>query len=263
MKKDIAQKRIILLLLILLFATLCMLSIPLSVLFNSAAFWEVGKGDASASVENYSKSGTYKIDANTVLDSISHNQVFFPPDTTTLNDPITTDELKWKQAEYLKVASAFFEFVWRESLDENWSVNRMIFDTSCKENPADFESATFVFYQQIFQQRKLKYKARAIEILPLEGKISWGGDNTFYRPVFGANVIDLDELKISADEALNIAEENGGKAIRASFQNDCNLYLVLSGDYWLVVYDPRVSNVSRLEVNIDPYTGKVINSIMR
>jgi hypothetical protein len=129
----------------------------------------------------------------------------------------------------------------------------VIFDTSCKENPADFESATFIFYQLIFQQRELKYNARAIEISLLNRNISWGGDNIFYRPVFGANVIDLDKLKISADEALSIAEENGGKTMRQSVQNDCDLYLVLDGN-WQVVYDGS----STLKINIDPYTGKII-----
>jgi hypothetical protein len=36
----------------------------------------------------------------------------------------------------------------------------MIFDTSCKENPADFESATFIFYQLIFQQ--LEFRVQSI-----------------------------------------------------------------------------------------------------
>lgn len=259
--KDVVQKIIIATLLVLLLVVLYMLSIPLSIIFNSAHFWEIGRDDASSIIENYNKTGTYKIDANIILKSTNHNQVFFPPDAITLNHLITKDKLKWKQAEYLKVTSAFFEFVWKESLDEDWSINRMIFNTSCKENPADFESATFIFYQQIFQQRELRYKARAIEILPLDGKISWGGDNIFYRPVFGANVIDLDKLKISADEALDIAEENGGKAMRQSAQNDCNLYLVLGRD-WLVVYD-RNDGLSTLKIDIDPYTGRVIDSIVK
>lgn len=263
MKKNITQKSIIVTLITLLIAALCLLSMLLSIIFDSAAFGGVGIDEPSASVENYIRSGVYKIDANTILEAIDHDQVFFPPDANAFSDSITKGKLEWGQAEYLRVANAFFEFVWREPLDKNWSIERMVFNTSCKENPADFESATFIFYQQIFQQRELRYKARVIEILPLDGKILWGGGNTFHRPVFGTKVFDLDELKISADEVLNIAEENEGKAMRQSFQNDCELYLVLGGKDWLVVYNPEVSDSQKLEINIDPYTGKVINSIMR
>jgi len=253
--KDTMQKIIILTLLVLL---LVALYVPLNIIIDSARLFEVGQGDAPGDAEVFNKTGTYKIDASMILESIDHNQVFvFPLDSVETKNSITNDGLGWKQAEYLKVGGAFFESVWKESLDKDWSMHRMIFNTSCKENSAGFESATFVFYQLIFQQGELRYEARAIAISPLEGNITWGGDNIFYRPIFGANVIDLDKLKISADEALSIAEENGGKAMRQSVQNDCDLYLVFNGE-WLVVYNAGHESSSKLKIHIDPYTGKII-----
>jgi hypothetical protein len=71
----------------------------------------------------------------------------------------------------------------------------------------------------------------------------------------------LDDLKILADKALDIAEENGGREMRQSFHNDCDLYLVLSED-WGVIYDTGGKDFSILEINIDPYTGKV-NKIIK
>ena len=47
--------------------------------------------------------------------------------------------------------------------------------------------------------------------------------------------------------------------MRQSVQNNCDIYLVFNGD-WQVVYDVGNEAFSNLEINIDPYTGKIIKS---
>ncbi len=214
-----------------------------------------------ATVYEFSYRGNYKIDSSTILKSIDSDQstVFFP-ETLVISTSNAKNELSWTQLEYYKITVALFEFVWKESLNKNWSIHRLFFETVCKENPAGFEHATFLFNQLIFQNEHFRYNARAIEITPLDNEVLWGGGNTYLRPVFGESQIDLDNLTILADDALNIAEKNGGKDLRVSVKNSCDLTVSLEDGIWKVIYYYSDPGSASFRIDIDPYTGKVINT---
>jgi hypothetical protein len=135
----------------------------------------------------------------------------------------------------------------------------MSFETSCKDNPNGFEFGTFVFYQLIFQDGELGYNARAVEISPKYEEVFWGGDSTFYRPVFGAPMVDVDKLGITADEVLDISEDNGGRAIRQSVLNNCYIHLYFNGDWEVNYVGPDGLPILQIE-GIDPYTGMITKS---
>jgi hypothetical protein len=254
--KDAVQKTTIIFLLTIL---TIVLYFPLKIVINSARFFEIGQDIDPGDTSNFNKTGSYKINASTVLESIDHNQEsIFMPDTTVLPDLDIHNRTVWTQKEFWKIANSLFETVWKESLDSKWSIHKMSFKTTCKENPAGFEYATFVFYQLILQKGELNYNARAIDISQLDGIVSWGSDSVFARPVFGANTIEMDKLKITADKAFSVAEENGGKAIRQSLQNKCDLFFVLNGT-WQVVYE-GYDGLPVLEMKIDPLTGEIVAS---
>ncbi len=243
---------------VLLLLALC---IPLNIIFTSAKFFEVGARNDPVAISSFNKSGSYKIDPETILDSIQTNQLpIFLPEVSVTPDPHLETIFTWSQTEYLKVASALFEFVWKESLDGDWSMHRMSFLTSCKETPSGFESAIFVYNQLMFQNGILEYNARVIEISPNNESVSWGGDTILPRPIRGANSFDLNEVSISADKALTIAEEVGGKTMRQSVQDNCRIGLFLD-KVWKVVYFPESKYATiDFEVAIDPRTGEVITS---
>lgn len=254
--KDTIQKAVIVILLVML---LLAVYIPLKVILSSARIWEVGTDNDPGDTTGFYKTGSYKINTNTILESIDRKQTpVFLPDTTVFPNLNANRKFAWTQSDYEKVASALFEFVWKESLNGNWSIHKMFFDANC-EDPVGFERASFVYYQLIFQQQELKYEARAVDISPIDGNVSWGSDTVFPRPILGANVIDFDKLKITADEALSIAEENGGKSGRESVQDKCDLYLLFDGD-WKVVYASGANGLSILEVTIDPHTRRITTS---
>ena len=117
----------------------------------------------------------------------------------------------------------------------------MSFLSSCQDNPSGFEYADFIFFKDISINGKRLYTARAIEIIPQDGEINWGGDSNFPRPIFGWKSISLDKLMVTADEALSMAEEIGGKIGRLSIQNECQINVEISPekyDYagWRVSY---------------------------
>lgn len=82
----------------------------------------------------------------------------------------------------------------------------------------------------------------------------------FTRSVFsGWKYINLDKLKVTAEEALEIAENNGGQQARLTIKNRCRINLLL-GPYpspnWWISYSQNISAKEIFEMKIDAYTGK-------
>lgn len=208
----------------------------------------------------FSNSGDYNIDANTILKSIDSGQfpIIFLPETVQTSNSNITNTLEWTQAKHLKVAVALFEFKWKESLDKNWNIHKAIFhrNINCDENPVGFEYSTFIFHR--LSQDGSGYDARAISISLTEGIVSWGDSETYS---LGGIEFDLNELKITAEDAHSIAEKNGGKAARQFFQNKCRLSISLNENWIVRYYGPPTNQSTKLfEVTIDPYTGDIISS---
>lgn len=257
MNKDIVQKIVIFILSVLLVATWCGLFM---VVFNPDSIADpplYGPGSSSDS----SYSGSYKIDVNTTLNSIDNGQSpIFWPETAQISNPNISSDLNWTQSEYLKVALALFEFEWKETYSsQDWTINSMIFERKCEEDPVGFESASFLFDQLIFQ-KEFHYNTRAIEISLPESIVSWGSGSGYPRPLLGAIEFNLDDIKITADDALKIAEENGGKAARQSIQNNCGISLNLDGNWRVRYAGPPDRAKTLFDIHINPFTGKITSS---
>ncbi len=245
---------------ILALLLLVSVGLPLNIVFRSAQILGSGLDADPGSVEGFYRTGTYGMDPNLALTAIEeHSSIPFLAEEAILPPINSGTRTNWTQKEYSQAAQEFFTFVWKETLNRDWSIHKMSFFTDCRERPAGFSQSTFIYYQLIFQQGKLQYKGRAITISPAEGKVSWGGDSVFPRPILGRTMVDLDTLKITADQALEIAEQNGGAMKRQSLQNECNLRLYFDGN-WKVVYADKATGLSMLEIDVDPYTGKIIKT---
>jgi hypothetical protein len=67
--------------------------------------------------------------------------------------------------------------------------------------------------------------------------------------------INLKQVTVSAEEALQIAEKQGGRSYRRHVLNRCNVNLDLTDNSWIVVY--RGPEGDAIRVRIDATTGKV------
>lgn len=163
---------------------------------------------------SYRNGGLYTFNPETIFESLEQGDadVFIPyfgdPDEIDLYyDPIT-----WSQPDYLKVAIALIQKVWGESLgSENWNVESIYFEQNCK-NPMGFNSFHLVYYNDLgVTNWKRSYTTRLIDIQPWRGLAYWGGDAIFSSTFLSRwENIDLEDFVISADDALQMAEEHGG-----------------------------------------------------
>ncbi len=205
--------------------------------------------------------GVFTIDPGTILASLDAGNVdVFLPESISLDDldwtgPVLYKQpIPWRQSDYLKTASALNQFVWKDTLDD-WSLFDMSFHTTCQEDPYGLTGGDFRYFKTIFDKGKIKYTWRTMFMIPEYLNVVWGGGAVYPHPPLGWKKIDLSRLKVTAEDAIRIAEENGGREARLKVQNECNIVLLLMPqrfEGW------KVNIGSDFEIQIDPYTGKII-----
>ncbi len=210
-------------------------------------------------LSSYSTRSDYKIDPATILGGLDSGEtnVFFPilSVPTAEVSLLPPDSFNWTQSDYLKIANALFQFIWNETM-EGWNIYYIFFKRECRDNPHGFDSAGITYYRKNEVKGEEVYSTRLIEMYPLASEVNGGWGEDFPHPFLGSwNYIDLGRANITADEALQLAEENGGKEARIKVNNDCSILINApydSEDSWHVSYYIRAS----FEVIVDPYTGR-------
>ena len=160
----------------------------------------------------------------------------------------------WSQSDYLQVANALRQFVWGENIYD-WRISGMSFGRNCHDNISGFESGDVTYYKQI--EKSNAYLAYYVRISPESGQII-SGEGGFRRPLFGWASVHPDKFKVNAEDAVQIAEENGGREFRKAVSNSCSIVVALNpnpvDNGWLVAYFSNNGAVNYI-ININPYTG--------
>ncbi len=210
---------------------------------------------------SYSEWIDYQIDPKTILKAIElgETEIFTPifatPDPNTPLLP--SGSMPWAQSDYMKIANAISLYVWKQPLDlKSWNLYALAFDRECQDNSHGFDSMRIIYYQTIGTIWKRYYPTRYIQIYPLASQVSAGSSSTFDSHFYkGNNPISLTKFTITADDALQIAEKNGGKERRSKVGNDCRILITaLNNDHndsWNIYYYPGVY----FKMLVDPYTG--------
>ncbi|MBI3172730.1 MAG: hypothetical protein HYZ25_03355 [Chloroflexi bacterium] len=208
-----------------------------------------------------SSTGSYHIDPQTLLTSLTNGETdaFFPA-TTTSDAPTEQDPILWQQSDYLMIANAAFDVQWTDRHD-GWYLSFVVFEANCQNFSKGFYDATFTYYKEVWHGMELRYLGRQIDILPQYHKTNWSGDAYYYPPLFYfEKSIDLNNLSIGANHAIDMAEQNGGSAVRSQVKNQCSIWVILNGSEkrgWNVIYEGEKDMLSAFEIYIDPYTGKI------
>jgi hypothetical protein len=190
--------------------------------------------------------GYFRINPKTILTSLERG------DTNVLV-PLSEDEalgleeipdlsIYWRQADFLKIASAVGQIVWDDPMDlKGWNVYSIDFSGSCGF-PTGFDSASITY----FDAGSKRYETRYIEIEPYFGWVRWGNGKTYPKPILRKwRSVDLAGSKINADEVLRLVNEN----IKAHFQikdNICGVAMYSSR------YDPKNWHLDIRRGSLDP-----------
>lgn len=173
------------------------------------------------------------------LDSTSIGEFYFDPKTiiTNLNagetnvfflSPVAFEvqnNILYSYDEYLQITDEIFSQVWEDKAT-NWLIRSHSLKTNCEFSGKGFYQGFFNYFRGEVVNSEQKRIERFVIINPGEGTIRWGiiirSGNLDYW-----NENNFTQINVSADEALNIAEINGGKSIRLEIDNDCYLDMSL------------------------------------
>jgi hypothetical protein len=210
--------------------------------------------------ENVLVEKTYSIEPSLLLQSLALGR----KDTFRINN--ATPEatvmwsnylVPWKQIDYYFIASTFSKFILNESLD-SWKLKEMFFNLDCKAVSIGFQTGGFTFFKTEHLKEMNSRMVRNIHILPEVNQVYFA-EIEFYPEVEQWKMLNLEQIKISAENALQIAEGAGGSAFREIANNECYIHNMIEsgGKYhgWRIRYSQPHKQAS-FEVVIDAITGK-------
>jgi hypothetical protein len=239
------------------------LILAMGVIYSYDPFAPGEKGPLSLSSPHYKATGLFMINPKTIVASLDQGDTdVFLPDSRSLNDryagPVLyTAPILWSQADNLKIVNALNKYVWKDTL-ANWSLFSMTFNVDCQDNLSGLPGGIFSYFKTTLDNGKIIDTWREVEIDPEYSWVAWGGNAKFPHPILGRKSIDLSRLKVTAEDAIRIAEENGGMEVRLRAQNRCSMHLSLWPEGvkrgWWVTYNTS----DDFEILINPYTGEII-----
>lgn len=218
---------------------------------------------------------TYTINPQTILASMDQESkdIFWPaPPEPEDGWPVLwpLDSFSWGEKDYLKVADALSQLVWKESLD-NWHLIRASFNIDqCSEVLSRIDRADLSFYQRVEDNNKV----HGFWINPVYGIVTAGNEYSQHNGWTAKwENIEASKTEInSVEAALQFAEEHGGRGTRSTAEYKCRIgvflapyiweYDLLSHPFsrygwgWSVIYWPVEPNRDPLfSMKINPYTG--------
>src|SRR6266498_5292710 len=213
MKKGSSNRPIFLLIAVLMIVIIG-ITLLVTYIVNPVFMDQVKK--APSGMSDYFETADYTIDPTTILEDLSKGKknIFMPlMATPEVYEKLYPNPFPWKQADYLNIASALHQYVWNETLNDG-QLYSMSFYGDCRYNPVGFDLFKVPYFRDAEPRQ---YSVREIDIFPLYGGAATGGGTNFPRPLFGWRSLKLSEFKITADDALRLAEENGGREARLAF----------------------------------------------
>lgn len=203
------------------------------------------------------KEADYTIDPNTILEALAQGttDVFTPQVVTPeVETSVQSKPVQWSQSDYFRVAQALHEFVWSESLNE-WNLDGMAFGMDCKDADYGPQYADLRYYKIDHTRERESRIVHDIHIVPMEHSV-WWTEIEYYPKLANWGNLDQKQIKVSVNDALQIAEANGGREARLAVNNKCKFVAIIPiWEYngWNLTY---TGNTQLFNINIDPVTGK-------
>ncbi len=182
----------------------------------------------------------YSMNSQTILTSLAqgadYTDVFIPETRRGVISPLFgRTQTHWHIDKYFVVAQAIHQHIWGESLGNGWKLHSQLVGFGCKtlgEGPTDvfFEYFKNKDGTRLVSRLDIRSTGNLIKTTQLE-----------YRPQISEwEYVELAEI-ISAEDAVMIAEKNGGSDIRTQLNNACGLSLkIVTGNnndhYWRIWY---------------------------
>jgi hypothetical protein len=208
----------------------------------------------------------YSFDAASLPEVISNGEsnIFKLLTATPAVTPPDSSPIQWTQADYFAVAQAIHKFAWKDSL-KDWNLREMAFTLRCSEIKLGPQGARFEFFRNERFEGEDARSRKDLYITPRENRIKLY--ETKYQPVYEKwSSIDLSNVKVQVENALLLAEQNGGILFRQEVGDNCSIFASLNADGrytgWFITYtglDDQQGKSLWLSIDIRTEKTKKVN----
>jgi hypothetical protein len=206
------------------------------------------------------ETGAYSFDAQTVRQSLVAGQgdIFTPlMDFTIAPQWTEAQPVQWRQADFYRVAQAVHQLAWQEPL-EDWKIKQVFFRLRCAEAVDGPQFMSFDLFKIVRIRQANSRLERRLNVELQRNQVSWS-EGEYYPERFRWPALDLMQIKIQAEQALQIAETFGGGVARWKVEDRCVIFGTLAADAktnsWLISYSGNIGG-QLFDIRIDGQTGK-------
>ncbi len=199
----------------------------------------------------WTQANYYPIDPSTLFNDIENGEktVFSlkEDDTTTYPEVHPSGSFPWSSKDYFEIAKAHHFYIAEEQVSNGWDVlsGGSFYINQCQDNMQGFDSAEITF----FKREPTFFPISYIGISPLRNRIKsivahyprieqkTSLDRWLNNPDTIYKASEAFTSPISAEDALEIAENAGGREMRNMLSNEgCRINLAYYSDRWVVWY---------------------------
>jgi hypothetical protein len=203
---------------------------------------------------------TYQINSADLLETLRQGKsdafILLGPSQNVFPTP-STPRVEWKQSDFLYIAQALHEDVWNESLD-GWLLREMRFGLDCADISSGPQSSFITFFKSQQTDKGPSRLARTFYIFADVNRITID-EGEYYPEIDQWPAIDLANVKIPVEDALQIAENNGGAQFRSETDNNCHIVADIDSydnEEWVISYSSGSGDQEKsYELEINTLTG--------
>lgn len=239
-----------------LLTVLTFIGVALSVISSCRLF------DNRIEIENSAEWRYYSITPETIIELISLGKTDVFTIMTTPPEGNLSQEaafVRWSQEDYFLIARTIHEQSLGEPLGE-LNLYNVLFKMDCSDvQRGMFSNAEFLSFKTIQISDEESRIEHWITIWPVENLV-YTVEVKYQPNIHHKEPIDLSRYQIAAEDALQIAEENGGSKVRLKVGDACQIDAFApgpDGKGWRIVYQdfPGFKNLL-FEIAINPDTGE-------
>jgi hypothetical protein len=176
--------------------------------------------------------------------------------------------LAWSQEDYMSIAKAHLLYLTGESFEGSWKVysSGSFGISQCRDEMRGFDYGRIILYKK---NPDGSFPVTSMYIKSLNGWVE-SAYLVYDRRMFDEGFSEAEAMngKLTADEALQIAEDKGGKAMRQKLSSvGCDVWVNFYGDkFWHVDYSWNTDNLDfalYFEINADDGSYKVSQRMSR
>lgn len=170
--------------------------------------------------------------------------------------------LYWEQDDYFQIAQVLNEYIGNGSL-EDWKIKMIYLESGCTNIGFGFTRGSLRFFRVDRSFMQGTRTVLTMDMLPWRKIIRTY--EALYSPILeNWESLDLQKIKISSKQAVDVAEKNGGSDARTKVENKCSVIVSMIApgsvyDGWTVRYKTSDENSefnTIYEVLVDPQDGK-------